>query len=125
MIVLDARWLGLPLMVALFMVILAWLYVSVRYVCRIELLLSNSSMICGTRKVFCHAGLLGKVMRTGSASVMLSMRELCIRKGLLDLQDVNGFPDGLRRMLVGLWFVHVAVFLALIGLWIWLRLTGY
>lgn len=94
MIGFDARWLGLPLMVAMFMVIFIWVYVSVRYVSRIESLLSNSSMVSGNKKIFGHAGLLGKVMRTGSASVMLSMRAICIRKGLLDLQDVK--RGGLR-----------------------------
>ncbi|AEJ15259.1 conserved hypothetical protein [Pseudomonas putida S16] len=82
-------------------------------------------MVSGNKKIFGQAGLLGKVMRTGSASVMLSMRAICIRKGLLDLQDVKKFPGGLRRMLVGLWFVHVAIFLSLIGLWSWLKLEGY
>jgi hypothetical protein len=125
MIGFDARWLGLPLMMAIFMVIFIWVYISVRYVSYIESLLSNSSMVSGNKKIFGQAGLLGKVMRTGSASVMLSMRAICIRKGLLDLQDVKKFPGGLRRMLVGLWFVHVAIFLSLIGLWSWLKLEGY
>jgi len=121
----DTRWLGHPLMVAMFIVIFVWIYISVRYVNYIESLLSNSSMVSGNKRIFSSAGLLGKVMRTGSASVMLSMRAICIRKGLLDLQDVKRFPGGLRRMLVGLWFVHVAVFLSLIGLWVWLKLVGY
>lgn len=125
MIGFDARWFGLPLMVAMFIVIFIWVYVSILYVNRIESLLSNSPMVSGNRKIFGHAGLLGKVMRTGSVSVMLSMRNICIRRGLLDLQDVKRFPGGLRRMLVSLWFVHVVIFFALIGLWGWLKLVGY
>ncbi|WP_256576199.1 hypothetical protein [Pseudomonas sp. SID14000] len=125
MIGFDARWFGLPLMVAMFIVIFIWVYVSILYVNRIESLLSNSPMVSGNRKTFGHAGLLGKVMRTGSVSVMLSMRNICIRRGLLDLQDVKRFPGGLRRMLVSLWFVHVVIFFALIGLWGWLKLVGY
>ena len=70
MIGFDARWLGLPLMVAMFIVIFIWVYVSVRYVSQIESLLSNSLMVSGNKKIFGHAGLVGKVMRTGSASVM-------------------------------------------------------
>ncbi|MFJ4395496.1 hypothetical protein [Pseudomonas sp. NPDC089396] len=121
----DARWLGIPLVVAIFVVIFLWIFVSVRYVSRIELLLSRSSMVSGNKKIFVSAGLLGKVMRTGSASVLLSMKTLCVRKGLLHHEDVNNFPVPLRHMLVGLWFAHVLVFSSLIGLWVWLKFAGY
>lgn len=61
MIGFDARWLGLPLMMAMFMVIFIWVYISVRYVSYIESLLSNSSMVSGNKNIFGQAGLVGKV----------------------------------------------------------------
>jgi len=120
----DLRWLGLPLVAAMLIVIFIWIYVSLRYVNYIESLLSNSSMISGNKKIFGHAGLLGKIMRTGSASFLLSIRALCVRKGVLDAEDVKDFPERFRCMLVALWFVQAAVFVSLIGLWGWLRLVG-
>ena len=120
----DLRWLGFPLMMAMFVVMAVWIYVSVRYVNYIESLLSNSSMVSGSKRIFGHAGLLGKIMRTGSVSLLLSMRALCVRKGVLDVEDVKKFPERLRCMLVGLWFFQAAIFLSLLALWGWLRLVG-
>jgi len=120
----DLRWLGLPLMMAMFMIMAVWIYVSVRYVNYIESLLPNSSMVSGNKKIFGRAGLLGKIMRTGSVSLLLSMRSLCVRKGVLDFDDVKKFPERLRCMLVGLWFVQAAIFLSLLALWGWLRFVG-
>lgn len=120
----DLRWLGFPLMMAMFVVMAVWIYVSVRYVNYIESLLSNSSMVSGNKKISGHAGLLGKIMRTGSVSLLLSMRALCVRKGVLDVDDVKKFPERLRCMLVGLRFFQAAIFLSLLALWGWLRLVG-
>jgi len=120
----DLRWLGLPLVAAMFIVMFIWIYISVRYVNYIESLLSNSSMISGNKKIFGRAGLLGKIMRAGSASLLLSMRALCVRKGVLDAEDVKDFPERFRCMLVALWLVQAAIFVSLIGLWGWLRLVG-
>ena len=106
----DLRWLGFPLMMAMFVVMAVWIYVSVRYVNYIESLLSNSSMVSGNKRIFGHAGLLGKIMRTGSVSLLLSMRALCVRKGVLDVEDVKKFPERLRCMLVGLWFFKLLFF---------------
>jgi hypothetical protein len=103
-----------------FLVLGAWCAIAFRYLDYLEAVLSNSSMVVGNRNIFSRAGLVGKVMRVGSISVMLAVTGFSVRKGLLDSEDVEKLPSRLKKLLVSLLVFHLLlfIFLAVFGLWI-------
>ena len=113
--------LGGCLFSAPFCMFAAWMLVASRYLDRIESVFSNSRMVVGNKEVYVHAGMLGKLMRVGSISAMLAMKGLCVRKGMLDAEDVRKAPDDLKKLLVRLWFTHLLLFVMLTLFCIWIK----
>ena len=109
--------LGVFVIISPFFMFGVWIFIAYRYLERIESSLSNSRMVVVNREIYSHAGLLGKVMRLGSISAMLSMKYFSLRKGLLDSEDVSKAPDDLQRLLVRLWTVQILL-IALIVLFL-------
>ncbi len=77
-------------------IFLVWGVVAYRYIDRIESLFSNSRMVMGNREIFSQAGVLGRIMRVGAASAMLTAKKMCVRKGMLDAEDVRKVPPRLK-----------------------------
>jgi hypothetical protein len=101
-----------------------WVFVAYRYLDRIESILSKSRMVAVNREIYTHAGLLGRVMRLGSISAMLSMKHFSVRKGLLDDDDVNKTPADLQRLLVRLWAAQIFLIALIVLFFVWIEYGG-
>lgn len=99
-------------------------YISIYHLDRIESLLPNSAFVSGNKKTFSQAGLIGKVMRTLSISILLTVPKIYARKSLVDLDEVTNFPIRLKRTLIVLGAMHPTLIGALILFRIWLRPLG-
>lgn len=99
-------------------------YISIYHLDRIESLLPNSAFVSGNKKAFSQAGLIGKVMRTLSISILLTVPKIYVRKSLVDLDEVTNFPIRMKRTLIVLGAMHPTLIGALILFRIWLRPLG-
>ncbi|WP_177342419.1 hypothetical protein [Pseudomonas sp. ABFPK] len=99
-------------------------YISIYHLDRIESLLPNSAFVSGNKKTFSQAGLIGKVMRTLSISILLTVPKIYARKSLVDLDEVTNFPIRMKRTLIVLGAMHPTLIGALILFRIWLRPLG-
>lgn len=107
-----------------FLMLGVWVFVAYRYLDRIESILSKSRMVAVNREIYTHAGLLGRVMRLGSISAMLSMKHFSVRKGLLDDDDVNKTPADLQRLLVRLWAAQICLIALIVLFFVWIEYGG-
>jgi hypothetical protein len=97
----------------------AWFFVACRYLEYVESLLKNSKIVVGNRDNLSGVGLLGKVLRVGGISAMLSVSQFCVRKGLADAGDLRAVPDRIKRLLIILWLVHLFLFASLASFCLW------
>ena len=111
--------LGVCLFASPVLMFAAWIFVACRYLDYVEFLLKNSKIVVGNRDNLSGAGLLGKVLRVGGISAMLSVSQFCVRKGLIDAGDLRAVPDRIKRLLIILWLVHVFLFASLASFCIW------
>lgn len=95
-------------------------FVACRYLEYVESLLKNSKIVVGNRDNLSGAGLLGKILRVGGISAMLSVSQFCVRKGLADAGDLRAVPDRIKRLLIILWLVHLFLFASLASFCIWI-----
>lgn len=109
----EPGWIALLILVPIILSMLVLCYIAHRYTEHFESLLSNCTYITGNKKIFQHAGLLGKIMRTGSISLVLTMPTIFSRKGLVDLREVERFPLNMKRLLVSLLAVQFMLLIAL------------
>lgn len=112
--------LGICLFAAPALVIAGWVLVACRYLEHIESFFKNSAVVVGNKSIFAGAGVLGKVMRVGSISAMLSVSRFCIRRGLVDTGDVKLVPVRIKRLLLAMWVVHLIIFFALTAFCLWI-----
>ncbi|BDM20900.1 hypothetical protein KMS_R06580 [Pseudomonas sp. LRP2-20] len=89
-------------------------YIAHKYTERFESFLTNCTFVTGNKKTFEHAGLVGKVMRTGLISMVLTMPKIFVRRRLIDLDEVRRFPPSMRRLLVSLLVIHILLVTALV-----------
>lgn len=112
------------ILAAMTVTLCASFYISIYHLDRIESLLPNSAFVSGNKKTFSQAGLIGKVMRTLSISILLTVPKIYARKSLVDLDEVTNFPIRLKRTLIVLGAMHPTLIGALILFRIWLRPLG-
>ena len=112
--------LGIGLFASPVLIIAGWMFVACRYLEYIESFFRNSAVVVGNKNIFAGAGVLGKVMRAGSISAMLSMSRLCIRKGFLHPGDVQSLPVRIKRLLLSIWALHLIVSASLAAFCLWI-----
>jgi len=83
--------------------LLALLIMAIRYLDDIEEMLSKSSFVVGNKALYSRAGLVGKVMRICTISILLAMPHAFERRGLADMGQLKNFPMPMKRLLVGAW----------------------
>lgn len=98
-----------PMMLA--MVVQA--YIAHKYTEYFESFLTNCSFVTGNKTVYEHAGLLGKLMRTGLISMVLAVPKIFVRRRLIDVDEVKRFPPRMRRLLVSMLCIHIVLLAAL------------
>lgn len=104
---------ALLILAPMVLAILVQCYVAHKYTERFESLLTNCTFVTGNKNVYQHAGLMGKVMRTGLISMVLAMPRIFVRRGLIDLEEVKRFPPQMRWLLVSLLGIHIVLLAAL------------
>lgn len=101
----NGFWLGV--FFALVLVFCVLIYISYRYVEYFEGLLPGSALVRLNKRNFACAGLPGKVVRTSTIALILSVPKFAASKSLIDIREVNDVPVGVRFLLVGIWFIMV------------------
>lgn len=85
--------------------LLLFVFVGVRYLDQIEGVLSRSKFVSGNKSLYSSAGLIGKIMRICTVSVLLSMPRIFARKGLVEIEQITKLPGFLRGFLVLNWWI--------------------
>lgn len=102
---------GLGCFVLTVLSLLVLVYLSYRHLELIESMLSNSSFVMGNKNLYSRAGLIGRVMRICTVSILLTMPTIFVYRGLVDSREVDSFPVAMRCLLVVLWNLMVISFL--------------
>ncbi|KAF1312298.1 hypothetical protein BLX42_04210 [Pseudomonas sp. SG-MS2] len=104
---------ALLIIVPMILAMVVQCYIAHKYTERFETFLTNCSFVTGNKNTFQHAGLLGKLMRTGLISMVLAAPKIFMRRGLIDFDEVKRFPPRMKRLLVSLLCIHVLLLTAL------------
>jgi hypothetical protein len=78
---------------------------AVRNLDEIEGRLSKSAYVAGNKKLYSQAGILGRVMRICTIAMLLTMPSLFARRGLVDVIQLQAFPNSTKNVLVGTWCI--------------------
>lgn len=89
-------------------------YIAHRYTEHFESFLPNCIFVTDNKRTFRHAGLPGKVLRTGMISIVLAVPHIFMRRGGIDLDEVKRFPPREKRLPVSILIIHFILVLALI-----------
>lgn len=87
--------------------------IAARYTEYFELLFPNSEYIKKNKETYKQAGLIGKMMRTGTISTILAIPSIFIKRDLVKQQEVDNFPKQTKILLITLWGLHITLFSAL------------
>ncbi|MCZ9635904.1 hypothetical protein MXF29_25430 [Pseudomonas sp. NC26] len=79
-----------------------------------ESLFPNSQYIKKNRATYERAGLIGKLMRTGTISTVLALPSIFTHKNLVEQQEIDSFPKKTKTLLVTLWALHITLFSSLV-----------
>ena len=109
----DPGWIALLILAPITLSMIGLCYIAHKYTEHFESFLPNCTYVTGNKKIFQHAGLLGKVMRTGSISLVLAMPTFFLRRNLIDLNEVKRFPPNMKRLLVSLLTIQIMLLIAL------------
>lgn len=94
---------GLCIGVPLILIEIWLIYMVLVYTEKAEALLPNSSFVAANKAAYSQAGLIGKGMRNGFLTLVLSIPGPCVRRGIIDISDAKNFPKGFKRMLFVSW----------------------
>ena len=100
----------------LFLNLALTLYIAHRKIDYIEGLLSNCDAITGEKKLWLHAGLMGKFFRLTNISFILLIPKIYARKNLIDIEEINNLPSKIKTLLIFLgssFFILSAAFFGL------------
>ena len=89
-------------------------YIAHAYTERFESHLKNCTFVNDNKRTFQHAGLLGKLMRTGLISMIVAVPRVFTRRNLIDPAEVARFPMGMKRLLVSLLIIQILLLTALV-----------
>ncbi|WP_157765892.1 MULTISPECIES: hypothetical protein [Pseudomonas] len=110
----DIIWIKMVFFILTVFASFTLIYLAHRYVEYFEALLPGSALVDVNKKNFVHAGLLGKMVRVCLIALMLSVPNFCVRRNFLKMEEVDRFPIGFRRVLVGLWCLIVFLILGVL-----------
>lgn len=92
----------------------AQIYIAHKYTEYFESLLPNCIFMKDNKRTFEHAGLIGKLLRTGLISLVLAAPRIFVHRGVIDPDEIKRFPARTKRLLVGLLIIHLLLASALI-----------
>lgn len=97
------------------------LYIAHRKIDYIESFLLNCSAIHGEKKIWLHAGLLGKFLRLSNVSFILLIPKIYARKNLVDIKEINSLPSKIKSPLIILGAANLILTIAFFGLGIFMH----
>lgn len=80
----------------LFLNLALTIYIAHRKIDYIEGFLLNCNAITGEKKLWLHAGLMGKFFRLTNISFILLIPKIYARKNLIDIKEINNLPSKSR-----------------------------
>lgn len=110
---LVAGLIGFSILTSIMTALIIQCYIAHRYTDFFESLLPNCKYVTDNKQLYEHAGLPGKLVRTGSISVVLAIPRLFIWRGLANAEEVKAFPSKHRRILLCLLVLHLTLLSAL------------
>ena len=105
---------GFVILAAMTLTFFIQCYVANKYTEHFESFLSNCKYITDNRNIYRHAGMLGKLMRTGSISLVLAFPKLFIWRGVAKAEDIQHFPSPEKHTLLWLLTLHITFLMALV-----------
>jgi len=97
-------------------------YIAHRKIDYIEGFFLNCDAITGEKKLWLHAGLLGKVLRLSNISFSLLTPKIFASKNLIDIKEINSLPPKIKIPLIIIGAAQLILTIAFFGLCI---LTHY
>lgn len=97
------------------------IYIAHRKIDHIESFLLNCDMITGEKKLWEHAGLLGKVIRLTNISFILLSPKIYTKRKLIDIQEINKLPSKIKTPLIAIGLAYIISFVALLGLGVFMH----
>ncbi|WP_426199696.1 hypothetical protein [Pseudomonas sp. DC3200b2] len=88
-------------------------YIAHKYTEHFESFLPNCIFVKENIKIFQHAGLPGKLLRTGLIALVLVIPYIFMRRGLIDMDEVKRFPLRTKQFLTCLLVLQFALIFAL------------
>ena len=110
----DPGLIALILITSMAIAITTQIYVAHKYTEHFESFLPTSRIVSDNIKNYKHAGLLGKLIRTGQIATLLAAPKIFIYRGTANIEEVQKFPRREKLVLVNLWAIHIVLFLALV-----------
>ncbi|NWC92373.1 MULTISPECIES: hypothetical protein [unclassified Pseudomonas] len=92
-----------------------------KYVETIESHLPNCSFVSTIREAWSGGGVLGKLIRGGVMTIVMMMPNLCAKKGIIDINEMNRLPVFYKRLLIIPMLITFTLFTAMMAL----RIAGY
>lgn len=97
------------------------IYIAFRKIEEIEKLLPNCEMIPGEKKLWLHAGLIGKVFRVNNISLILMFPRIFARKQLINIKEINSLPSKIKTLLIIIGAAQLILTIAFFGLGIFMH----
>lgn len=111
-------WSGLALFFSLIVVLTVYVFLAYRRLEYMERLLDKCSFIT-FHSQFWDNSPRGRMMRLNAVAVAVLLPKRCLKRGLIDWQQVQEFPRVFKRLFQGMFFVSLFFFVC--GAFIWLR----
>ncbi|QHG63268.1 hypothetical protein [Pseudomonas putida] len=97
------------------------IFIAHRKIDYIEGFLLNCDAVIGERKLWLHAGLMGKVIRLNNISFILLCPKIYTYRKLINIEEINKLPSKIKFPLIGIGIANTVSFIALVGLGVFMH----
>jgi hypothetical protein len=108
--------LGSLLLVAVWLIYIVQVHTE-----KAEALLCNSHFVSVKKAAFSNMGVVGEIMRSGVLTMVLIMPGISVRRGIVNVAEVERFPKVLKRVLVISWGLCWLLSLVFIVFWVFVK----
>ncbi|MDR2316170.1 MAG: hypothetical protein LBF06_07245 [Pseudomonas sp.] len=97
------------------------IYIAHCKIDHIESFLLNCDMVTSEKKLWQHAGLMGKVIRLTNISFILLTPQIYTKRKLIDIDEINKLPSKIKTTLIAIGVAFTISFIALLGLGVFMH----
>lgn len=105
----------------LFLNLALTIYIAHRKIDYIEGFLLNCNAITDEKKLWLHAGLMGKFFRLTNISFILLIPKIYARKNLIDIKEINNLPSKIKTLLIFIGSSLLILTIAFFGLGVFMH----